>query len=162
MNWKRIYTMRMLNTFFSEVTTQSNTAFNLGTLLIVFNGRKTLRTRSDLIVLKFCPVELPLQINHHSLWHDQYKWGILMVLHFCLSFEICLIQFFFLIQFHTHVLFSWSNVTTYANANAISAHMTTMASRMFHGSRQYEPGCKITPWSNTLRIISTVKTPVNA
>jgi len=35
--------------------TQSKTAFNFGTRLIVFNGRNTRRTRSDLIVLKFLP-----------------------------------------------------------------------------------------------------------
>ena len=74
--------MRMLNTFFKELTTQSNTAFSLGTRLIVFKGLKkknhkltidfltivnvlvylnTLRTLSDLIVLKFVPVEVPLK-----------------------------------------------------------------------------------------------------
>ena len=54
--------MRMLNTFFNEVTTQSNTAYrkrklgkkkyfknrkftlSFGTLLIVFSGRKTRKT----------------------------------------------------------------------------------------------------------------------
>lgn len=53
MNWKSIYTIRMLITFFKEFTTQSNTAFNLGTRLIVFRGRRTLRTRNDLIVERF-------------------------------------------------------------------------------------------------------------
>ena len=73
--------MRMLNTFFKELTTQSNTAFSLGTRLIVFKGLgknhkltidfltivkvlvylNTLRTLSDLMVLKFVPVEVPLK-----------------------------------------------------------------------------------------------------
>ena len=73
--------MRILNTFFKELTTQSNTAFSLGTRLIVFKGLKknhkltidfltivkvlvylnTLRTLSDLMVLKFVPVEVPLK-----------------------------------------------------------------------------------------------------
>ena len=61
--------MRILNTFLSELTTQSNTAFNFGTLLMVFKGRRTRRTRRDLIVLRFWPVELPLKNwiqNEHS------------------------------------------------------------------------------------------------
>lgn len=52
--------MRILMTFFSEFTTQSNTAFSFGTRLIVLSGRNTRRTRSDLIVVKFLPAELPL------------------------------------------------------------------------------------------------------
>lgn len=40
-------------TFFNELTTQSKTALSLGTRLIVFNGRNTLNTRSDLMVDKF-------------------------------------------------------------------------------------------------------------
>lgn len=52
--------MRMLMTFFSEFTTQSKTAFNLGTRLIVFKGRRTRSTRNDLIVERFWPALLPL------------------------------------------------------------------------------------------------------
>lgn len=48
-------------TFFKELTTQSNTAFSLGTRLMVFSGRNTLNTRSDLIVDKFDPTEPSLQ-----------------------------------------------------------------------------------------------------
>lgn len=59
-NWKRIYTISMLMTFFSEFTTQSNTAFNFGTRLMVLRGRSTRSTLSDLIVDKFWPAELPL------------------------------------------------------------------------------------------------------
>lgn len=40
----------MLTTFFSEPTTQSNTAFSFGIRLIVFNGRKTRKTRKIFIV----------------------------------------------------------------------------------------------------------------
>jgi hypothetical protein len=40
----------MLKTFLSEFTTQSNTALSFGTRLIVFKGRKTRRTRRDLMV----------------------------------------------------------------------------------------------------------------
>lgn len=55
----------MLNTFFSEFTTQSNTAFSFGILLMVFRGRRTRNTLRDLIVLKFLPAapEVPLQIR---------------------------------------------------------------------------------------------------
>ena len=53
--------MRILNTFLRELTTQSNTALSLGTRLIVLSGLRTRSTRRDLIVLKFCPVELPLK-----------------------------------------------------------------------------------------------------
>lgn len=52
--------MSILNTFLSELTTQSNTAFSLGILLIVFSGRKTRSTLKDFMVLKFCPVVDPL------------------------------------------------------------------------------------------------------
>jgi len=38
---------------------------------------------------------------------------------------------------------------TYVKAKAIRAHVTTMASRMFHKSRQYERGWNITPKSIT-------------
>ena len=55
--------MSILNTFLSELTTQSNTAFSLGILLIVFSGRKTRRTLKDLMVLKFCPVVDPLALK---------------------------------------------------------------------------------------------------
>ena len=58
--------MRMLNTFFKELTTQSNTAFNFGTRFMVLSGRRTRRTRRDLIVLRFCPVELPLEIKENE------------------------------------------------------------------------------------------------
>ena len=53
----------MLNTFFKELTTQSNTAFSLGTRFIVFRGRRTRKTRSDFMVLRFWPVELPLKVR---------------------------------------------------------------------------------------------------
>ena len=58
--------MRILKTFFRELTTQSNTALSLGTRFIVFRGLNTLRTRNDFIVLKFCPVELPLKWIRHG------------------------------------------------------------------------------------------------
>jgi hypothetical protein len=50
-----MYTIRMFITFFNEFTRQSNTAFNLGTRLIVFNGLSTRSTLSDLIVDKLAP-----------------------------------------------------------------------------------------------------------
>ena len=55
--------MSILNTFLSELTTQSNTAFSLGILLIVFSGRKTRSTLKDFMVLKFCPVVDPLKMK---------------------------------------------------------------------------------------------------
>ena len=55
--------MRMLNTFLRELITQSNTAFSLGTLLIVFRGLRTRNTRSDFITPRFSPAELPLKRN---------------------------------------------------------------------------------------------------
>ena len=63
MKWKRRYTTRMLNTFFSELITQSKTAFSFGTRLIVFSGRNTRSTRSDFTVLSFSPpaVLFPLE-----------------------------------------------------------------------------------------------------
>lgn len=51
--------MRILITFFRELTTQSNTALSLGTRLIVFNGRNTRSTRSDLIVDRLLVTSLP-------------------------------------------------------------------------------------------------------
>ena len=57
---KRV-TYKMVNTFDKEVITQSNTAFNLGTRFIVFNGRKTRSTRRDLIVFKFLPAPFSLK-----------------------------------------------------------------------------------------------------
>ena len=59
--WNRIYTIRILNTFFREFTTQSNTAFSFGTRLMVFSGLNTRNTRRDFMVLRFWPVELPLK-----------------------------------------------------------------------------------------------------
>lgn len=56
-----MYTINIFITFFNELTTQSKTAFNFGTRLIVFNGRNTRNTRSDFIVDKFWPALLPLQ-----------------------------------------------------------------------------------------------------
>lgn len=53
--------MRMLMTFFNELTTQSNTAFSFGTRFIVFRGRRTRRTRSDFIMDRFCTAGLPLE-----------------------------------------------------------------------------------------------------
>lgn len=60
MKWNNIYTINIFMTFFNEFTTQSNTAFSLGTRLIVFSGRNTLNTRSDLMVDKLVPTEPPL------------------------------------------------------------------------------------------------------
>lgn len=54
-----MYTIRMFITFFKEFTRQSNTAFNFGTRLIVFNGLKTRSTRSDLIVERLAPAAPP-------------------------------------------------------------------------------------------------------
>ena len=54
-------TYKMVNTFDKEVITQSNTAFNLGTRFIVFNGRNTRSTRRDLIVFKFLPAPFSLK-----------------------------------------------------------------------------------------------------
>lgn len=51
--------MRILITFLSEFTTQSNTALSFGTRLIVFKGRSTRRTRKDLIVDKLLVTSLP-------------------------------------------------------------------------------------------------------
>lgn len=45
-----MYTIRMFITFFREFTKQSNTAFNLGTLLIVFKGLNTRSTLNDFMV----------------------------------------------------------------------------------------------------------------
>ena len=81
MNMKSWYTMRMLKTFFKDVTTQSKTAcgeerhsqkttgyqiwgrrvwvcdtLSLGSLLMVLRGRRTLRTLRDLIVLMSRPL----------------------------------------------------------------------------------------------------------
>ena len=77
----------MLKTFFNELTTQSNTAFSLGTRFKALSGLNTLNTRRDFIVFKFLP-----------------------------------------------------GVSLSLNTNAIRAHNTTIASRMFHTSRKYEPG----------------------
>ena len=52
--------MRMLKTFFREMMTQSNTAFNFGILFIVFRGRKTL---NNLIAFSRCPVDVFLQVK---------------------------------------------------------------------------------------------------
>lgn len=59
--------MRMLMTFFNELTTQSNTAFSFGTRFIVFRGRRTRRTRSDFIMDRFCTAGLPLEKKKISL-----------------------------------------------------------------------------------------------
>lgn len=61
-----IQTNKIVKTFDKDVITQSNTAFNLGTRLIVFNGRRTRRTRSDLIVLRFFPA--PFSLNEQILF----------------------------------------------------------------------------------------------
>lgn len=73
--------MRILKTFFRELTTQSNTACNLrsindfvrqtirmrtlslGIRLIVLRGRNTRSTRNDLIVLRFLPAAPPLPLK---------------------------------------------------------------------------------------------------
>lgn len=61
--WNSMYTINMFMTFFKELTTQSKTALSLGTRLMVFNGRNTLSTRSDLIVDKFVPTVPPLKYH---------------------------------------------------------------------------------------------------
>ena len=58
--------MRMLKTFLRELMTQSKTAFSLGTLLIVFRGRRTLRTLRDFITARFSAPELPLRKTFRS------------------------------------------------------------------------------------------------
>ncbi len=55
--WNRMYTMRMLKTFLSEITTQSKTALSLGIRLIVFKGLRTRRSFRD---FSLCPVGVPL------------------------------------------------------------------------------------------------------
>jgi hypothetical protein len=50
--------MRMLKTFFNEITTQSKTALSFGTRLIVLRGRKTRKSFKD---LSFWPVGVPLK-----------------------------------------------------------------------------------------------------
>lgn len=57
----------MFITFFNEFTKQSNTAFNFGTRLIVFKGLNTRSTRRDLIVDKFLPALLCLQIYKEKI-----------------------------------------------------------------------------------------------
>lgn len=47
-------------TFFNELTTQSKTAFNFGTRLIVFRGRNTRSTLNDLMVPKLAVADFPL------------------------------------------------------------------------------------------------------
>lgn len=64
-----MYTIRMFITFFKEFTTQSNTAFNLGTRLIVFKGLSTRNTRRDLMVDRFCPALLPLKMQIQKQKH---------------------------------------------------------------------------------------------
>jgi hypothetical protein len=54
-----MYTIKMLMTFFSELTTQSKTAFNFGTRLMVFSGRSTRSTLNDLMVDKLLVISLP-------------------------------------------------------------------------------------------------------
>ena len=56
----------MVKTFDNEVITQSKTAFSFGTRLIVFNGRRTRRTRNDLIVLRFFPAPCSLKKNQND------------------------------------------------------------------------------------------------
>lgn len=53
----------MLNTFFSELTTQSNTAFSLGTRLMVFSGRNTRSTLNDLMVPKLAVADFALVVG---------------------------------------------------------------------------------------------------
>lgn len=60
-NWNSIYTTKIFKTFFNEFTKQSNTALSLGTLLMVFNGRSTLRTLKDFIVDKLAAALLSLK-----------------------------------------------------------------------------------------------------
>jgi hypothetical protein len=57
---KKKRTYKIVRTLDNDVITQSNTAFNFGTRLIVFNGRNTRRTRKDLIVFKFFPAPFSL------------------------------------------------------------------------------------------------------
>ena len=49
--------MRILNTFLSDIITQSNTAFSAGTRLIIFSGRNTRRSFID---FSLAPVGVPL------------------------------------------------------------------------------------------------------
>jgi hypothetical protein len=58
-------------------------------------------------------------------------------------------------QQQTNVKFT-INLTTNVKAKATNAQTTTVASRMFHRSRQYEPGWKITPTSSTLPSIQII------
>lgn len=66
----------MLTTFFSEPTTQSNTAFNFGIRLIVFNGRNTRSTRKIFIVaLKTAKIDSILgALKKHSTLKHLQKW----------------------------------------------------------------------------------------
>ena len=113
----------MLNTFFKELITQSNTAFNFGTRLIVLRGRRTRSTRNDFIVLRFSPPELPLKINEI----DQQMDIIFPLLNIA---QRCSIH----------------NSTYIISITAeVRAHDTTNMSMAFQSSLRYEPGCKISP-----------------
>ena len=62
--------MRILKTFFSEIITQSNTAFRAGTLLIIFNG---LNTRSSFIDFSLAPVGVPLEMINFKIDQNKQK-----------------------------------------------------------------------------------------
>ena len=53
-------TYKMVKTLDNDVITQSKTALSFGTRLMVFNGRRTRRTRKDLIVFRFLPAPFSL------------------------------------------------------------------------------------------------------
>ena len=91
--WNRIYTIRILNTFFREFTTQSNTAFSFGTRLMVFSGLNTRNTRRDFMVLRFWPVELPLKQGFLLTNLIIKRYGTGKVQGFVISFPIlCLVN----------------------------------------------------------------------
>ena len=91
--WNRIYTIRILNTFFREFTTQSNTAFSFGTRLMVFSGLNTRNTRRDFMVLRFWPVELPLKQGFFLTNLIIKRYGTGKVQGFVISFPIlCLVN----------------------------------------------------------------------
>lgn len=64
MSRNRMYTIRMLKTFFREITTQSNTAFSAGTRFTIFRGRST---RSSFTDFSFWPVGVPLEYREKNI-----------------------------------------------------------------------------------------------
>ena len=138
--------MRMLKTFFRELTTQSNTAFSLGTRLIVLRGlkvgcsefviwRNQRRFKTNLIEAKTWALEELAMIwscwgfaLSSSPWNEQQgdaltptefaKFGIELYL-----FTIITVINVFLVIFKA-----------YANIHARRAQQTTIASMMFQKS----------------------------